>query len=217
MVGISTVSETKLTLPQPSTEADVQCDSETSSSSSDETDTDFDETSDGDEDEMQVGCECSGNRVFDIAMLNNALKVAANCSVCGSTGTLQVRSDYTARCGIVVPTCFYCTHCGNAIQIESKKVDSPGWRCAYELNSRAALGMRLIGRGRAALRNLCGVMEQPTPLTPTAYQAHTKAIHGAVKAEAHSSLCQAVQNIRDKNNMSHDQIMDLNVCWWNMG
>jgi hypothetical protein len=158
---------------------------------------------------MQIGYESSGNRVLDVAALNSALTKAANCSVCGNTGTLQVRSDFTTRSGIVVPTSFHCTNCGNTVHIESKKIDSPGRRCAYELNSRLALGMRLMGRGRAA--QLCGVMELPPPLSSKAFQAHTKAIHEAVVAEAHASICQAVQNIRDRNSTPHDHTMDISV------
>lgn len=210
---VTTVSKLKLALPQPTIEAEVHSDSSSSSSNtnSGSDSCNEEETSDGSDEEMQIGYESSGNRVLDVAALNSALTKAANCSVCGNTGTLQVRSDFTTRSGIVVPTSFHCTNCGNTVHIESKKIDSPGRRCAYELNSRLALGMRLMGRGRAALRKLCGVMELPPPLSSKAFQAHTKAIHEAVVAEAHASICQAVQNIRDRNSTPHDHTMDISV------
>ena len=106
---LGSVSKLKLALPQPSVETEAHSDPTSSSSSSVETDTDSnseseEETSDGSDDEMQTGCESTGNRVFDIAALDSALTQAANCCACGSTGTLQVRSDFTARNGIVVRT-----------------------------------------------------------------------------------------------------------------
>ena len=54
-------------------------------------------------------------------------------------------------------------------------------------------------------------MELPPPLSSKAFQAHTKAIHEAVVAEAHASICQAVQNIRDRNSTPHDHTMDISV------
>lgn len=101
------------------------------------------------------------------------------------------------RSGISVPMCLTCTACGQSTATQRSKLEyGDGKARREELNTRSVHAMHSVGCGQSSLRKLCGIMDLPTPLLPSNYQKHTKAIHDTAKQEAEESMNLAVKSLR---------------------
>ncbi|GFU95496.1 uncharacterized protein TNCV_2729501 [Trichonephila clavipes] len=75
------------------------------------------------------------------------------------TEKIELREDLKSRRGLAVSLEIICHNCGESTSTMSSKISN---KC-YDVNLRLTYGMRAIGKGRAAARIFCGLMNLPPP------------------------------------------------------
>ena len=132
-----------------------------------------------------------------------SLKMAVSVfSCCGSP--LAVTEEMQCRKGLVSQVYICCTVC------EKKSlVTDPYREEGLAVNNRFILGMKVIGKGRAAMESLTGIMGMLPPLYKPRFSSHTKAIHVASTAEKEDQFSSAVAVLR--KHAKDDKIIDMQV------
>ena len=116
----------------------------------------------------------------------SCLKMAVSVlSCCGSP--LAVTEEMQSRRGLVSHVSICCAVCG-----KKSLVTDPYREEDLAVNSRFILGMRVIGKGRATMESLTGIMGMLPPLSKPHVSSHTKAIHVASTAEKEDQFSSAV-------------------------
>ncbi|GFW51858.1 uncharacterized protein TNCV_1187901 [Trichonephila clavipes] len=72
---------------------------------------------------------------------------------------IELRADLKSRRGLAVSLEIICHNCGESTSTMSSKISN---KC-YDVNLRLTYGMRAIGKGGAAARIFCGLMNLPPP------------------------------------------------------
>ncbi|GFV30110.1 uncharacterized protein TNCV_4827261 [Trichonephila clavipes] len=72
---------------------------------------------------------------------------------------IELREDLKSRRGLAVSLEIICHNCGESTSTMSSKISN---KC-YDVNLRLTYGMRAIGKGGAAARIFCGLMNLPPP------------------------------------------------------
>ncbi|GFX48104.1 uncharacterized protein TNCV_4114391 [Trichonephila clavipes] len=81
------------------------------------------------------------------------------CKYCCSSEKIELREDLKSRRGLAVSLEIICHNCGESTSTMSSKISN---KC-YDVNLRLTYGMRAIGKGGAAARIFCGLMNLPLP------------------------------------------------------
>lgn len=87
----------------------------------------------------------------------------------------------------------------------------------WEVNRRAVLGMRLIGRGRQAMVKLTGVLNMPSPMSRSTYYSHATRVHSASKTVAESSMKEAAKKAVSEADGSGDIAVSYDGTWMRRG
>ena len=66
----------------------------------------------------------------------------------------------------------------------------------FDMNRCAVFAMRLLGKGLAALRRFCYMVNMPPPVAVGSYRAHHEAIAEAACQLAHESMDKAAEDAR---------------------
>ena len=109
-----------------------------------------------------------------------------------------------SRRGLVSYVSICCTVCG-----KKSLVTDPYCEEDLAVNSRFILGMRVIGKGRAAMESLTGIMGMLPLLSKPCFSSHTKAIHVASTAEKEDQFSSAVAVLR--KHAKDDEIIVIQV------
>lgn len=106
-----------------------------------------------------------------------------------------------------------CCTCGWTEQFyTSAQID----RC-FEVNRRFVYATRSIGRGRAAGKRFCGLMNMPPPPRPTLYALHNKALLKAVKKIALETMSDAAKEIHTLKSESDDSSAEVSEKFYSWG
>ncbi|GFV58474.1 uncharacterized protein TNCV_4036491 [Trichonephila clavipes] len=79
---------------------------------------------------------------------------------------IELREDLKSRRGLAVSLEIICHNCGESTSTMSSKISN---KC-YDVSLRLTYGMRAIGKGGAAARIFCGLMNLPPP--PAKFERH---------------------------------------------
>ncbi|GFV11708.1 uncharacterized protein TNCV_976971 [Trichonephila clavipes] len=105
----------------------------------------------------------------------------------GSSEKIELREDLKSRRGLAVSLEIICHNCGESTSTMSSKISN---KC-YDVNLRLTYGMRAIGKGGAAARIFCGLMNLPPPpanvLKTISEDSMNAAVHEAVIANDNNS------------------------------
>lgn len=179
------------------------CDSEDDSScnSADEdglslgSDIDYSDESENDDSACDEDCDLklrTGYRIVDLEALQNLVSCSAVCALC-KNGSLSLAE--AKREGLASTLQLTCQACNESSSATLAK------RCGrfWDVNRRATLGMRWIGRGRQALCKLCTALNMPQPVAKPGYNGHCKAVHRAAVEVASQSMSAAAEEVRGMN------------------
>ena len=137
--------------------------------SSDESDDDDDDDDDDSSDEHN-----SGSRIVHLPSLTRLLGSSCVCGNC-KTGSLLVQES--TRYDLAPILELTCDHCGHVFEGRLAEKHTP--MRFYDVNRRSAMAMRMIGKGREALRMFCAIMDMPEPMYGRSFQSHCSALHDA--------------------------------------
>ena len=128
----------------------------------------------------------SVSRMIPCLVRISFLKMAVSVfSCCGSA--LAVTEEMQSRRGLFCYVSICCTLCGN-----KSLVTDPYCEEDLAVNSRFILGLRVVGKGRAAMESLTGIMGMLPPLSMPRFSSHTKVIYVASTAEKEDQFSSAV-------------------------
>jgi len=149
-----------------------------------------------------------GYRLVNCEALLQAVTIVGVCSSCWSR--LTVKEDLAARRGLTSKLTICCS---NAKCEKKAAVCDPYTPESKLLNTRAVLGMRQIGRGRAGLETFCGLLDMLPPVTPVSYKVHNACIAEATMKVAEANVKAASAHLHHcYGNRPHDLIDATVTC-----
>ena len=110
---------------------------------------------------------------LDTSVLNDIVDTIGACPSCSEKihffhNIKDVKKGLAHFIELSCTKCDWCTSFATSKEVEKNKGEtkSPGsGRNAYDVNIRSVITTREIGRGHSALKNLCGFMNIPAPMT----------------------------------------------------
>ncbi|GFV53128.1 uncharacterized protein TNCV_4129421 [Trichonephila clavipes] len=130
---------------------------------------------------------------------------------CCSSEKIELREDLKSRRGLAVSLEIICHNCGEStstkISNKNIKISKISNKC-YDVNLRLTYGMRAIGKGGAAARIFCGLMNLPQP--PAKFERHNSLFLNVLKTISEDSMNAAVHEavIANDNNSNIDVAVD---------
>lgn len=153
----------------------------------------------------------SGNVIIDISILSKVLNCFVKCKYCSEENTLSCFEDTSKRVGLASSLVFICSNCS----AEETFYTSEYIQTGYEVNTRLVYGLRCIGKGQAAGKTLCAVMNLPKP--PTRFTSYNDNLNNAVRECAEVSMALAVREAVVCNDESKDLTVALDGTWQKRG
>ncbi|XP_072017454.1 uncharacterized protein [Amphiura filiformis] len=140
----------------------------------------------------------SGYRFMDMDIISNILNKYATCPLCSCELTLMENSKL--RRGFASVLHLKCENCyfSDTFSISQKILGEGKGDKPFEVNRRATMAFREIGKGHGAMTRFCAVMDMPSPPGKASLTKHNKALQDAYKDEAELSMNKAAQAVRDK-------------------
>ena len=151
----------------------------------DELGSDQDNSDDSSDDEESVA---DGNRIINLRNLGKLIGASCICRHC-RTGSMTLGE--TGRFGLAPTLELTCGSCGCSSTGTLAQKQIRGRSHFYDVNRKAVLGMRLIGRGYTALKTLCTVLDMPLPMSKRTFDCHRKSVHSAAKSVCGKSMRKA--------------------------
>ena len=127
--------------------------------------------------------QCEGYRIIDLPSLEQVLGKAAMC--CRCQGELQIEESSSARQGLASHLQICCTRCDSRHTVTYPLATSSVKE--KELNQRAVLASRLIGRGRSAMRKFFSVLNMSGYMSSRTYEKYSRWLCVAAD-EAYASM-----------------------------
>lgn len=152
--------------------------------------------------------------LIDIDSFGEFIEEIAVCKSCHSKLKLSCKSVV----GLVSEFNLICTSCGkDKSSLNSKSVSANDNVVLYDLNLRLVYGLRSIGKGYSAAKNICGIMNLPPP--PTMYLRHEKVLADSTKTVCEQSMKLAVEEAVKENDRpeKRDLCVAVDGSWQKRG
>ncbi|GFW70224.1 uncharacterized protein TNCV_3337421 [Trichonephila clavipes] len=124
---------------------------------------------------------------------------------------IELREDLKSRRGLAVSLEIICHNCGESTSTMSSKISN---KC-YDVNLRLKYGMRAIGKGGAAARIFCGLMNLPPP--PAKFERHNSLFLNVLKIISEDSMNAAVHEAVMANDNNSNIAVAVDGTWHKRG
>ncbi|GFU83783.1 uncharacterized protein TNCV_1694531 [Trichonephila clavipes] len=124
---------------------------------------------------------------------------------------IELREDLKSRRGLAVSLEIICHNCGESTSRMSSKISN---KC-YDVNLRLTYGMRAIGKGGAAARIFCGLMNLPPP--PAKFERHNSLFLNVLKTISEDSMNAAVHEAVIANDNNSNIAVAVDGTWHKRG
>ncbi|GFX23734.1 uncharacterized protein TNCV_3596761 [Trichonephila clavipes] len=124
---------------------------------------------------------------------------------------IELREDLKSRRGSAVSLEIICHNCGESTSTMSSKISN---KC-YDVNLRLIYGMRAIGKGGAAARIFCELMNFPPP--PAKFKRHNSLFLNVLKTISEDSMNAAVHEAVIANDNSSNIAVAVDGTWHKRG
>jgi hypothetical protein len=147
-------------------------------------------------------------------IIKNIFEKYSTCSECNSK--LTVLHNKSVRMGFSIGIIVQCSNCDFENTFYSSpsinQSSKPGLN-PYEINLRAVMAFREIGRGREAMSTFTAIMNMPPPLTNHSYDITNNKLHKVYKEISSQSMKAAVSELREMLNAngSDDEVIDCGI------
>lgn len=158
-----------------------------------------------------AGKQKTGYLLVDIELLSEAISGFVQCKYCSSTNCISVLENSNSRRGLACRLVLVCKNCGEEHTFPSSKYTNNG----YEVNLRFVYSMRCIGKGSAASKVLCSVLNLPKP--PTRFQKVTEVIERSLGEVATECMVEAAKEAVQENAGSTDIAIAIDGSWQKRG
>ncbi|GFS62028.1 uncharacterized protein TNCV_2592961 [Trichonephila clavipes] len=133
------------------------------------------------------------------------------CKYCCSSEKIELREDLKSRRGLAVSLEIICHNCEESTSTMSSKISN---KC-YDVNLRLTYGMRAIGKGGAAARIFCGLMNLPPP--PAKFERHNSLFLNVLKTISEDSMNAAVHEAVIANDNNSNIAVAVDGTWHKRG
>ncbi|GFX46045.1 uncharacterized protein TNCV_1920121 [Trichonephila clavipes] len=120
---------------------------------------------------------------------------------------IELREDLKSRRGLAVSLEIICHNCGESTSTMSSKISN---KC-YDVNLRLTYGMRAIGKGGAAARIFCGLMNLLPP--PAKFERHNSLFLNVLKTISEDSMNAAVHEAVIANDNNSNIAVAVDGTW----
>ncbi|GFS61998.1 uncharacterized protein TNCV_2592801 [Trichonephila clavipes] len=111
------------------------------------------------------------NIIVELDLLSSLMKNLLCCKYCCSSEKIELREDLKSHRGLAVSLEIICHNCGESTRAQChQKYQINVMMLTIRLDVRLTYGMRAIGKGGAAARIFCGLMNLPPP--PAKFERH---------------------------------------------
>ncbi|GFT26880.1 uncharacterized protein TNCV_3710361 [Trichonephila clavipes] len=124
---------------------------------------------------------------------------------------IELREDLKSRRVLAVSLEIICHNCGESTSTMSSKISN---KC-YDVNLRLTYGMRAIGKGGAAARIFCGLMNLPPP--PAKFERHNSLFLNVLKTISEDSMNAAVHEAVIANDNNSNIAVAVDGTWHKRG
>ncbi|GFU75533.1 uncharacterized protein TNCV_2862491 [Trichonephila clavipes] len=124
---------------------------------------------------------------------------------------IELREDLKSRRGLAVSLEIICHNCEESTSTMSSKISN---KC-YDVNLRLTYGMRAIGKGGAAARIFCGLMNLPPP--PAKIERHNSLFLNVLKTISEDSMNAAVHEAVIANDNNSNIAVAVDGTWHKRG
>ncbi|GFX40137.1 uncharacterized protein TNCV_4317731 [Trichonephila clavipes] len=151
------------------------------------------------------------NIIVELDLLSSLMKNLLCCKYCCSSEKIELREDLKSRRGLAVSLEIICHNCGESTSTMSSKISN---KC-YDVNLRLTYGMRAIGKGGAAARIFCGLMNLPPP--PEKFERHNSLFLNVLKTISEDSMNAAVHEAVIANDNNSNIAVAVDGTWHKRG
>ncbi|GFV97803.1 uncharacterized protein TNCV_2021181 [Trichonephila clavipes] len=151
------------------------------------------------------------NIIVELDLLSSLMKNLLCCKYCCSSEKIELREDLKSRRGLAVSLEIICHNYGESTSTMSSKISN---KC-YDVNLRLTYGMRAIGKGGAAARIFCGLMNLPPP--PAKFERHNSLFLNVLKTISEDSMNAAVHEAVIANDNNSNIAVAVDGTWHKRG
>ncbi|GFV12621.1 uncharacterized protein TNCV_4425741 [Trichonephila clavipes] len=151
------------------------------------------------------------NIIVELDLLSSLMKNLLCCKYCCSSEKIELREDLKSRRGLAVSLEIICHNCEESTSTMSSKISN---KC-YDVNLRLTYGMRAIGKGGAAARIFCGLMNLPPP--PAKFERHNSLFLNVLKTISEDSMNAAVHEAVIANDNNSNIAVAVDGTWHKRG
>ncbi|GFW61462.1 uncharacterized protein TNCV_347101 [Trichonephila clavipes] len=151
------------------------------------------------------------NIIVELDLLSSLMKNLLCCKYCCSSEKIELREDLKSRRGLAVSLEIICHNSGESTSTMSSKISN---KC-YDVNLRLTYGMRAIGKGGAAARIFCGLMNLPPP--PAKFERHNSLFLNVLKTISEDSMNAAVHEAVIANDNNSNIAVAVDGTWHKRG
>ena len=148
----------------------------------------------------------SGYRLVDMTSLNAIINECLLCPAC-KAATIKLSENFKKKRGLSSCLCLNCD-CGFFKEFYTSK---PAGKNGFEVNKRAVYSMRSCGQGYSGIQKFCALMNMPKPMTANNFDKITKTLKHATQKVAENTMKDAAKEIRSKDNVPEDGVVDAGV------
>ncbi|GFV57963.1 uncharacterized protein TNCV_2572591 [Trichonephila clavipes] len=124
---------------------------------------------------------------------------------------IELREDLKSFRGLAVSLEIICHNCGESTSTMPSKISN---KC-YDVNLRLTYGMRAIGKGGAAARIFCGLMNLPPP--PAKFERHNSLFLNVLKTISEDSMNAAIHEAVIVNDNNSNIAVAVDGTWHKRG
>ncbi|GFU65296.1 uncharacterized protein TNCV_315051 [Trichonephila clavipes] len=151
------------------------------------------------------------NIIVELDLLSSLMKNLLCCKYCCSSEKIELREHLKSRRGLAVSLEIICHNCGESTSTMSSKISN---KC-YDVNLRLTYGMRAIGKGGAAARIFCGLMNLPPPTAK--FERHNSLFLNVLKTISEDSMNAAVHEAVIANDNNSNIAVAVDGTWHKRG
>ena len=108
--------------------------------------------------------------LIDTRILKDVVSNTGTCPICSNK--INLSSDLAKKQGLAFLLEFRCERCHwNQKYYTSKQTEISKYKTPFEINARAMVAVREIGKGLTSLKMLCGYLNMPPPMQIAAFNS----------------------------------------------
>lgn len=155
------------------------------------------------------------NEVLNIGLLSSVLKESVLCKMCSSVGVgLGITKHFGLACEMKI-ICACCKYEVTFYNSHASLFGENGRSRVFDVNVRLVYGLRSIGKGSAAGKLFCGIMNLPSP--PSKFGYYCELVGSSVEDVALKTMKEAVEESVEMNGGSRDLVVALDGSWQKRG